>query len=605
MMNTRGNRSLLLASLLAWLMASLVASGCTGTITAGGGEGEGADGDDIDGWGGNLPDTDDPVTPTAQKLVIESPPRGAMIQAGSDGTVQVAGRILDPQPGEELAVNGQPVAIGGDGRFSVELSPRRGPNIITATLSGVPGARAQRTFLHGEFADMDAFVPAAAALRVNKDGFSDDDDELDDISALVSVALAERDLIKLIPASYSFDMPVIGTVSVNITERSSDPARAILTPRAGGVRARVRLPDVRLRHLISFNCGITTCNTTGTATADAVEVTVEIDAALGEEAIDVATRDATIELVNFRNQQDGTLASIAQQVVEYFVPDLERRIEDLLQPAASAATSADLSLALGALSVPVAIDLRPALDLQLELSQRLDTLQFTGAGAIVGLALRAQAVFDPGEPGAAAPGWLVQGGATGEYRLGPPFGVSTAMDLVNQLLFAVWGQGALALELPLGDLGQTRVTALATPVLIPEQDRQGLLVVAGDIMLETSYNGAPLTLAVTIVTRAHLVADPAESRARLELIETPVLYAEMVEGPDAFTGLILTTLVERLGPELLGDLLAAVQVPLPSLPLDALADGLAGQQLRIAPPAEFVTGEPPARVTLYGRFAAQ
>jgi hypothetical protein len=140
-----------------------------------------------------------------------------------------------------------------------------------------------------------------------------------------------------------------------------------------------------------------------------------------------------------------------------------------------------------------------------------------------------------------------------------------------------------------------RCRAVLAPVALEMQFR----------LLDTTYNGEPIQLAVTVVTRAQLVADAGESRARVELIDKPVLYAEMVNGPDAFTGLVLTTLVENTGPKMVGEIVGGIQVPLPALPLDAVADSLAGKQLRIAPPAEFVTGEPPARVTLYGRFAAQ
>src|SRR6185503_2113534 len=116
------------------------------------------------------------------------------------------------------------------------------------------------------------------------------------------------------------------------------------------------------------------------------------------------------------------------------------------------------------------------------------------------------------------------------------------------------------------------------------------------IILDTTFQGDPIQLVVSVVTRARLVADACANRARIELVDQPVLYAEMTEGPSAITGLVLTTLVEEAGPALVSQLLGAVAVPLPALPLDAVATSLAGKTLRIAPPAEFVTGEPPARV---------
>ncbi len=583
-----------------------VATACTGTITGPGGGGSGGDDDGIGGdWGGNLPDDDDPVTPTSQKLVIETPARGAMIAAADASTVRVAGRVLEHEPDEELTINGEAVDIAGDGSFTHELTPRAGANIVAATLTGSPGARAQRSFLYGTFAGMDQMVRAAAALRVNQDGFSDGDPDIDDLSALVSAAVAQRDVIKLLPRTYDFDAPVVGNVDVTLEERTSGATQVVLTPRAGGVHAVARVPNVRVRHRLVFDCAITTCNETGTATADAIEVGIDLDVSLFEGTVSAASKNATVNIVNFRNDQDGAVASAAQAVVEYFVDDLEGKIEAMLEPGIASATSTDFSVAVGGLSVPASIDLRPALDLDLELAQELDTLDFTATGALLGIGLRATAQFDAGDPGASAPGWLVQGGAVGDYRLDPPFGVSTAMDLVNQLLFAVWGQGAFQLAMPVPQLGETSVTLAAPPVFMPEPDGQSMLVVAGDIVLDSTFNGDPIQLVVAVVTRARLVADAASSRARIELIDEPVLYAEMTEGPNALTGLLLTTLVEEAGPALVGELLGAVAVPLPALPLDPVADSLAGKVLRIAPPAEFVTGEPPARVTLYGRLEAQ
>jgi hypothetical protein len=303
------------------------------------------------------------------------------------------------------------------------------------------------------------------------------------------------------------------------------------------------------------------------------------------------------------------LASIAQTVVEYFVPDLESRIEGLLQPAVADAASADTSVTLGGLSVPATLDLAPALDASIELTQALDAVDFQDTGALVGLAVRARGAFDSGDPGASAPGWLELGGdSAGAYRLEPPFGASLALDLVNQILFAVWGQGALARDLPaLADvgLGDIHVTALATPVIEPEGDGGGVRILAGDLQVESTLDGAPITIVCSLLVHAELSVDADAQRAVLTLADEPQLYAELIEGPGGVAGTVFRTLVEELAPAAVTQLVGSVALPLPSLPLDPVAARLAGKEMRIAPPAELVTGEPPARLTLYGRFLAQ
>lgn len=585
----------------------LILAACSGTIR--GGDGEGAGDADGDGYpDGNLPDSDEPVTPSGERLVIDQPARGALIPSSEGGTVQVAGRVLAPEPGDRLTIDGQEVAVAEDGSFATAIEPRVGGNVIVVQLDGYPPARAQRSFLYGDFAGADEFVPAAAGLRINRDGFDDGDGEIDDIAALLAAALAERELVKLLPATYSFSMAVVGTVKVDLTERSAGPPEVDLTPRAGGVTAVVRLPDVRIRHKLSFSCAITTCTPTGTATADAIAVSLELDLSLDGDVLHAASRDARIDIVNFQNDEDGVLASIAQSVVEFFVPDLERRIEQLLQPAVAEAASADLSLALGGLAVPVALDLAPALDARVEIEQRIDTVDFAADGALVGLAVRARADFEPGDPGAGAPGWLRQGAGEGGYRLEPPFGASLALDLVNQILFAAWGQGGLARELPaLADLGlgTLRVTALAQPIIEPEGDAGGVRVLLGDLQVESTLDGAPVTIVCSVLVHAELSIDDAADRAVLQLSDAPRLYAELTQGPPGIAGTALTAIVEELAPAALAQLVGSIALPLPTLPLDPLAPSLAGKHMRLAPPAALATSDPPARLTLYARLLAQ
>jgi hypothetical protein len=132
-----------------------------------------------------------------------------------------------------------------------------------------------------------------------------------------------------------------------------------------------------------------------------------------------------------------------------------------------------------------------------------------------------------------------------------------------------------------------------------------LRVVAGDVQLDTTLDGQPLEMMATIVGHAVLSVDADQNTAHLTLAGDPAIYAEMIEGPSDVPGTFFSSTLEELGPQAVASLVGSVPLPLPVLPLDAVAGSLQGRQLRLAPPAEVVTGEPHARVTLYGRFSAQ
>jgi hypothetical protein len=580
------------------LLLALVS--CTGTLVGSNDE-------------GNLPGDDEPITESGMRLQIDEPVRGAMIPAAMGPTVHVAGRVLNPRETDVLTIDGQEVAIGAEGAFATDLTADVGLNILVAELRGVTDvqARAQRSFLFGDFASPDDLVRSAVALRINREGFDDGDGEQDDLSSLVEESLAARNLIGTLPTAYQFDAAVVGTVNVALLERTAGRPLVDLVPQNGGVSARVTLQNVRIRHEISFGCLFTTCSATGTATADAVVVTGVIDMALEGKAITASTRDATIDLVNFRNEEDGTIASLAQSVLELFVPDLERRIEELLQPAVAQAARADFALAVSALRVPTSIDLAP-LDAQLEVTQEFDALDFAASGAIVGLGVRMRAAFAEGDLGLAAPGWFKWGGTVGDYRLEPAFAASSSVDLANQLLFATWGQGALVYDVPAGQvefgtgsIGEVHVSSTVPPVVVPAVEGGFLRAAVGDVLLDTTIDGEPLKIMCSIVGRVVLSVDLDRNVLTIELAEAPVIYAEMLEGPEDLPGGFFSSLVEELGPESLSRMVGSIPIPLPVLPLDAVAESLRGKVLSLAPPAEVVGNEPAGRVTLYGRFVAR
>lgn len=592
-----------------WLAAILLATACSAGDVGPGSGGPGGPGGGGPGGDGNLPGGDDPVGTSEGKVIFDSPERGAFIPSSAGATVRVAGRA---PTGDELKINGETVPVAEDGTFSLNVTPRPGFNVVDFELDANPKVQGQRTFLWGDFANPEDLARAAIGLRINRGGMDDEDDEIDDMSALAEAALADRDVIKLLPRTYSFDPPVIGRVNVELTERTAARPRVALSPRAGGLAANVQLPNVRIRFRLSTSCVITTCNVTGTVTVDRIVVTMNADLGLDGEAITAGGRDANIDLVNFRYDLDGAAPSAIQAGVDYFVPDLERRIEDTVRPAIVGAVPDDLSLALSSLGLPETIEI-PQIGAAYAIETRFDGVDFQDEGGHVTAGARVSAIFEPGDPGIKAPGWFRVGMAavTGGFRVEPEFGVGASVDLVNQILHATWGQGALtfdfaagAFDFPGPTIGAIHASLLAPPVVIPDANGE-LTVSVGDILIDTVIDDVPAQIAVSLTSRVRLTIDGAANTALVELVGEPVLYAELITGPEGLVGTLLTTFIETSAPALIGDALGAIPIPLPTVPLAGVADSLADRSLRLVAPAEVVTGEPAERVTLYGRLAAQ
>lgn len=588
-----------------WLAALLFASAtaCSaGDLGPGGGSGgEGGEGGE---GGGNLPDNDDPLGSSEGAVTFTSPERGAFIASAGATTVTVSGTAPTD---DELTINGDTVAVDETGHFSIQLTPKPGFNVIDWELDSRPKVQGQRAFLFGEFAGADVFANAAVGLRINRDGMDDDDGEIDDMSAIAEAALADRNLMNQIPARY--DAPA--GIDAELTERSAGDPRVALSPRAGGIGARIELPNVRIRFRLSKGCAITTCHLTGTVTADAIVVTTNANLSLDGEELRAQSANANIDIVNLRHDTDGAAGAVFDGALDLFFPDLESRIEDALRPAVSNALSQDLGVALGSLGLPSTLEL-PQLGATYTLATRFDGVDFAEDGGHITAGAKVSAEFEATDPGAAAPGWFKVGmGSGGGFRVDPAFGVGASVDLVNQVLHATWGQGALRFEVPAGtinfagpEIGAIHATFTAPPVIIPNANGE-LSLAVGDVMLETTIDGTPSLIALSVKSAVHLtIADDAAS-AQIELVGKPSLYAELVNGPEGLVGTLLTTFIESSAPTLIADKVGSIPVPLPTIPLDALGGGLAGRSLKIVAPAEVVTGEPAERVTLYGRLVAE
>lgn len=583
----------------------LVIAGCA---SGGLGEEEDPAGDEPAGTPGAdaVPEDQLPAVPVDSTLEITTPERGAFIASAPGKTVQVAGKVSDAQ-GRELIINGSPVAYAADGSFSVTLTPEVGTNVIVANL-GDDGASAQRSFVYGRFVSPSTSVPAAVALRVNASGFADGNSDIDDLSTIATASLAARNVMSLFPSSFSVSAPVVGTLRVSLPTRSAGRPTVRLAPRSGGISGAVSLPSVYVRFDVAFNCLFTTCHVTGNVTSSRADLSLPVNVSVASQAVAVAPGTVGLSLVGFDYDIDGSLGSLAESVINFFIPDVRQRLEGFLRQQIAAAIPADVGLTLSKFSVPTTFTLASPLSGRVNFSQGFDTASFSSTGGTVAAAVRSSATFVTGDPGMSAPGWLSTGSSVGSYRTTSPFGVSIANDFLNQMMFAVWGQGSFDIELdelesvatPAGTLGAVATKLLTPPTIIGSGGE--LSVSIGDLVVETTINGAPFKLAASFKSALEISLVTSNNTARFELVGTPTFVVEILDAPPSLNRGQYNALLGFVGTVVFMQLIEAVRVPLPRLPLAGIAPVYATKTLKLASPAEVAIGSPANRTTLYGRL---
>ncbi|MBA3392618.1 MAG: hypothetical protein H0T89_08240 [Deltaproteobacteria bacterium] len=555
-----------------------------------------------------VPDDEQPAIPLDSALEFSSPQRGAFIRASTGPTVEVAGKVSDAV-GRPLTINGTPVTYAADGTFRTLVMPKIGTNVIIAKL-GDDGASAQRSFVYGRFVAATESVPSAVALRVNASGFDDGNADLDDLSTVAEEALAARNVMTLFPSSFNVSAPVVGTLRVSLPTRSAGRPNVRLAPRTGGVTGAVSLPSVYVKFDVAFNCLFTTCHVTGNVTSTRADLSLPVSIAVANGTLSAAGGSVGLTLVGFDYDIDGSLGGLAETVINFFIPDVRQRLESFLRAQIAKALPADVGVTLSQLSVPTSLTMPAPLSGRVNFAQRFDAASFSSTGGTIAAAVRASATFASGDPGLAAPGWLAVDSPVGTYRTTPAFGVSIANDFMNQILFAVWGQGSFDVDLPAldgtstpgGTLGPVETKALTPPVVVGAQG--ALTIGVGDFMVTTTLDGEPFELVASLTSSLEVSLLTASSTARLELVGTPTFVVEVLKAPAHLNKGQLNDLLGALGSVLVIKLLDAVRVPVPRIPLAGIVPAYATKTLKLSSPAEVVIGGPSGRTTLYGRLSS-
>lgn len=351
-------------------------------------------------------------------LEVQSPERAAFIGASSlalSGTVGAGSTAL-----QRLTFNSDTdISFSSDGAFSVPVGLSPGINIFSLRAEDLGGQRAVdgRAVYAGPLHPPGELLEESVRLQLGPELLDDDDDsDLDDIAGIVAYLLEDVGVADAIVGQ------TIETSYADVTPTSLDFASASvdLVPTSDVILVEVVLSDLWM----DFDAEQWGLSTDGSIWADAVVLST----ALSVSGDTVTSSSTVLELEGYGGEIDWLPDAILTWAEAYLEAELAATTEALVTDLMGGYLSAfaiDTELLDG---VALSVSLADASVSEAGLLLRLDASVSSASGAL------------PPDAGSA----ITDGSAPDWPLSDAPFSVAVDDDLVNQILFALWGAGALS-----------------------------------------------------------------------------------------------------------------------------------------------------------------
>ena len=541
------------------------------------------------------------VSAFSSLVVVDTPARGAML-SGSPA-VAVTGRVLDPGRVEALLLDGAPVPVLPDGRFTTSVTARHGLNVLRFTLEETSGGRIDgaRSFLWAERYQppgdaTTARLSQGLVLELRQAAIDDRSRALpiDDFAHVALVALQGLDINSALPnplftygdpgCACQVFPPVVCTWARGRGRNARFSSPAVSADlRTGGLGLSFTVRNAAVDISVE---GVVTCigfgPINGTVRATSVTGTGNFAISLVGGRPRVAATNVTATVTGLTVDIDlGILGGLASTIANLF----SSAIADALESAVAGAIQAEVPPVLASFleDLEAFSDALPGTPVTADL--RLESLDFTAQRCRIamGTAFTSGSVVPPGRGSILhpAPGAPVLP-STGEIAL------ALSQDALNQLLHASWKGTAAPLDVTpsappneLVDVDSLLVEPLLPPVLLPGDGTHPLRLEIGDLGFDARLRLAGLgALDVRGYASAAIGAEVVglDDRLRLELGDVLDFALEVTEtGGDAgATPQEVAELLELVLPllvaELAGETLA--ELALPGIDLGGLGVGL-------------------------------
>ena len=554
--------------------AFLALAACTGTIT--------------DGRGGDKSDITPPV------VEVTSPPRGTVTE---DRSVVLAGRVTDDKSPITLKVNGQAVEVNPDGSFSTTIEVGDGITLFDTIATDGNGNEANdaRAVLSGSLVPQE--TPVAEGVVANLSG-----EAMNGLGSLVSNLANNTDFTSLATALN----PVVDAGSgcneaqVYVESVSHSGVEVGVAPVAGGIQATVSIRSLVVRGYVEFEAICIGGSASWTISADAYDVGGVILPTLSSGTIAIALGGVTSDFRGFNldvNNIPGFIEGIFEDDVRDKLAQILRDKVNEMVPSLSTAFLAEFladAWEVSLLGQTVSLSVTPT---AMSWTEQGGTISLDTSATIAGV----EGMYlssprpRPSDADMASTG----------IRIG------LADDVLNQLLAAIWGSGALedtmvpgdadALGAAFGgDVASATMTLMLPPVANFDTTTGSARITLGDMMV-TALDPSGATLAAFVVSADIDLAVETSSDGRIKLVtRTPRILAQVLEQAPTLLVPLDKLKVAAIAELAIKTLSLKADDLLENLPVPGLADAsitspsfqpamgymLLGGQIEFAPPAE-------------------
>jgi len=515
-----------------------------------------------------------PVVEESEPLQLEilKPERAAFLSESDGADIEVFG--LGASPG--LTINGDPVTPEADGSFKTIITAHSGLNVLHAEdeLSSV-----DTPFLFGTYAAPSKALPGAVSVRINAGGFKNTDLKVASLTRLAQLGLDDIDLLAQLKGQIFSGTFTGGSWSFKVSSTSYTGAKVSFLPRTGGASFQATVSKVAVKGVLTVKVLFTKTDN-ATLSIDSTSVNGNIDAALSKGSLTAKGSSVTTKITGF--SYDSNNAGFPCCVDWILTQVMQGNIESAVKDNVKAALESKVAFALNQLGLPPSVDLSSTgFPAKIGIKQTFDGASFTASGATLSAQLHFTGAYAADDPGKLAPGWFELGSKPLTLASTTPYGVSISLDALNQALFTVWGQNALARTVDdVPTVGSVTLTPKLPPIVTLSPEGK-LTAALGEVIVEAKLGGNPFKAAVSVIDEVTPTLSGAAGKLTLAPSKSPQISLSWLDAEKIAPA--LRNVVKAMILEQVPSMLTPIALPLPSLPLAAFAPSQAANVAALGP----------------------